>query len=145
MNLKSYLDYVAAFNAQDWDRVAGQFYAPDIEVSFPIATLSGRDQVLAWFAPAHEALFETLVPHGIEFSDGGRTVVADLSVQFILLDSTSYSPLREQGEAGDVVTVAMRARYRLNEDDLISSLTVEFTAPPRRDGKITADAVVPSR
>ena len=145
MDLKSYLDYVAAFNAQDWQRVASQFYAPDIELDFPIATLSGRDEALVWFAAAHEALFETLVPHVIAFSDGGRTVVAELSVQFILLGPTSRSPLGDQGEAGDVVTVPMRAHYTVDEDDLITSITVEFTAAPRRDGKITADAAVPSR
>ena len=136
MNLKSYLDYVAAFNAQDWERVLGEFCAPDVRLTFPIATLDGRAEALAWYTEAHQTIFETLVPWSIRFTEDG--VVVNLTVQFILLAPTDYSPLGERGEAGDVVSVPMRARYTAGDDGLISSITVEFTAAPSREQKITS-------
>ncbi|GLZ31042.1 hypothetical protein Lesp02_32310 [Lentzea sp. NBRC 105346] len=130
MNLESYLDYIAAFNAQDWKRLTGQYYAPDVEIVFPIVTLSGRDEALAWFVAAHEALFETIVPQRIAID--GHTITVDLTVHFVALGPTDYLPIPERGEAGDAVTVPMRAHYTVDEDDQIVALTVEFTSPPQQ-------------
>ncbi len=140
MNLRSYLDYVAAFNSQDWGRVVGEFCAPDVRLSFPIATLNGRAEALAWYAEAHRTIFETLVPWGIRFTEDGAVV--DLTVQFILLAPTDYSPLGERGEAGDVVSVSMRARYTADDQGLINSVTVEFTAAPSKEMKISKEAKI---
>ena len=130
MNLAGYLRYVAAFNGQDWDLVHHQFYAEDVHVQFPIATLTGAAESLAWFRAAHEAMFEVLLPTRIELAADGREIVADLAVRFIAVGDTDFIPGPGVAHAGDVADVPMRATYRLDADDRITRLDVIFTGPP---------------
>lgn len=130
MDIRSYLDYVAAFNGQDWPRIFKDFYDPDIVARFPVVELTGCDEVYAWYVKAHESLFEVLVPKTVEIADGGASLVADLAVHFVLLESTPYSPAGPNGKAGDTLEIPMRAVYALNERDLVTSLDVSFTGPP---------------
>jgi hypothetical protein len=116
------------FNSQDWDRLHGEYYAGDIRAELPIAVLTGAAESLAWFRKAHEALFEVLVPAGIDIH--GRTVVADLNVRFIAWGDTDFVPGLRPAHAGDVVDVPMRATYRLNDADRVERLDVTFTGPP---------------
>lgn len=130
MDLGGYLRYVAAFNSQDWELVHREFYAEDVVVRFPIATLTGAAESLAWFHKAHEVLFEVLSPVRVEIAEDGREVVADLAVRFIALGDTDFVPGLSPARAGDVVDVPMRATYRYDAADLITELDVIFTGPP---------------
>ncbi|WP_101607248.1 nuclear transport factor 2 family protein [Amycolatopsis sp. BJA-103] len=130
MDLARYLRHVAAFNGQDWDLVHREFYAEDIRVRFPVATLTGRAESLAWFRTAHEALFEVLVPKGVRISPDGGETVADLAVRFVALDDTDFIPGPGTARAGDTADVAMRATYLSGVDGLITHLDVDFTGPP---------------
>ena len=137
MDLTAYLDYVSAFNSQDWIHVINKYYSPDVAMKFPVASLNGREEVLNWYTKAHESIFETLVLSAVEFEEGGALITADLTVQFILLGPTEYSPLDRPGQAGDVLEIPMRARYGIGPDGLIGTLTVDITGTPieRRIGK----------
>jgi hypothetical protein len=132
MDLQSYLKYVAAFNSQDWDVVCCDFYAPGIRFNLPMGVFVGRDEVLAWLIKAHELLFEILVPTAVDIQGGGSVLAADLNVHFIALASTAHLPGGEIGEQGERREVPMNARYEVDENGLITSLTVTFTGPSRK-------------
>ena len=130
MNFASYLRYIAKFNSQDWDGLHREFFAEDVRAEFPIVTLTGAAESLAWYRKAHEGLHEILVPARIDVDADGRTIVADLTVRFIALADTDFIPGRALARPGEVTDVPMRATYRLNEDDRIARLDVVFTGPP---------------
>jgi hypothetical protein len=129
-NLRRYLNYVSAFNGQDWKGAAEEFYSVTIRAEFPIAVMVGRDELLSWLEKAHESIHETLVPVTVDIQENGSLVLADLKVTFILLGPTNYSPIGEGGQAGDTVELPMRARYEIGKTGLVESLHVSFTGAP---------------
>jgi hypothetical protein len=137
VDLSGYLDYVAAFNSQNWDLVHARYYAKDIHFEIPIANLVGVDACLEWFRTGHQNTFETLVPKHIDIRDGGQRIKAELDVQFILLADTPHSPLGPHGRQGDNFLVPMTARYRLDPDGRFDQIRVSFPLPPpvRRQNK----------
>jgi hypothetical protein len=129
-NLRRYLDYVSAFNGQDWNGVAKEFFSVAIRAEFPFGVLTGRDELLSWFEKAHESIHETLVPIMVDIQENGSLVMANLKVNFVLLGPTDYSPVGEGGRAGDTVELPMRARYGIGKTGLVESVRVSFTGAP---------------
>jgi hypothetical protein len=130
MDLTQYLSYVASFNSQDWDLVHARYYADNIQLKIPMTTVDGVGNCLEWFRSSHRNLFETLVPKHIDISDGGRLIVAELDVQFILLADTPNSPIGQDGRQGDNFLVSMTARYRIDPGGRFDQLHVSFPLPP---------------
>jgi hypothetical protein len=130
MELAEYLGYVASFNSQDWDLVHTRYYAENIRFEIPIATIDGVNACLEWFRSSHRDIFETIVPKHVDISDGGRLIVAELDVQFILLADTPRSPIGPDGRQGDNFLVPMTARYRVGPGGRFDRLQVAFPLPP---------------
>jgi hypothetical protein len=79
----AFLDYIAAFNRNEFDGLA-RFYADDIVFEGRAASLRGRDELLGFYRGVKSRLRETIAVQDIVV--GERTLVADLITELYPLE-----------------------------------------------------------
>jgi hypothetical protein len=111
MDEKTFREYLSAFNAADYDALV-QYYSGDVTFSFANGiTLEGRDGVVAFYRPLHQAVKETVDILFLVMDD--QHVAVELAAEFRALEDYEGFP-RGPLKAGDVVRVISFVHYDLD-------------------------------
>jgi ketosteroid isomerase-like protein len=112
---EQYAEYLAAFNRNDFAGFT-KFYADDVVLELPVATLKGRQAIVDFYAKVKEKVRETLTIGQLIIDEKGLAVEADTVFEAI-------------ADASDFVVRPMKKGERLH--------SVSFIFYEHRDGKFT--------
>jgi hypothetical protein len=115
MDRAAYEDYVAAFNAREYDRLAA-YYAEDVEFILSEErglVFHGRQAILDLYKPFHQAVRERV--DIVKFADGGDFIAAEVAAEFRPIPGTTQNVIElPQGKVLKVTTFAI---YDLGADN----------------------------
>ena len=134
MDRAAYDDYLARFNARDYDGVLA-YYADEFEIAFIGHRLSGRDEVKRFYSFLHAHLSEHIT---IEtFISDERMIAMEAIVR---LEGTNPVTPEEQAKAGYgwigvpppgvVVEIPQFIHYHLSGGKIVRALCAMFEPPP---------------
>lgn len=109
MTREDYLDYVAAFNAQDFRDAVERYYTEDVVAELGDLRLEGRDAFLGFFEPLHVGVEERLRPD-LVLVDGDHIFVR-CEIEFRCIADRPDFPMRPM-KLGDVVLCDYFVLYR---------------------------------
>ncbi|HTY49111.1 MAG TPA: nuclear transport factor 2 family protein [Steroidobacteraceae bacterium] len=134
MNRRDYDDYLARFNACDYDGVLA-YYAPRFELSFAGYSFTTREEVKSLYRFLHAHVKETVV---VEQFLGSETFVA-MEARVLLTGVRDLTPqlLAAQGldrlgplAAGQVVEIPQFIHYHLQDGKITRALCAVFQPGP---------------
>jgi len=115
MDRAAYENYVAAFNARDYDRLAS-YYAEDVEFILSEErglVFHGRQAILDLYKPFHQAVEERV--DIVKFAAGSDFVAAEVNAEFRPIPDQTQSVI--DLPPGKVLKVTTFAFYDLGPDD----------------------------
>ncbi|WP_405970494.1 nuclear transport factor 2 family protein [Streptomyces sp. NBC_00988] len=117
MTRERFAAYIEAFNSQDPDRFALEFFDPDITFERRDRRFTrGRDQYVAEYRASHDGLLEILRPQRVLFD--GESIAMEVNVDFVA-----------EKDQPDFIILPMSAG-----ESIVVKLGVFYTV---RDGRIT--------
>ena len=118
MDRLQYDDYLARFNARDYDGVLS-FWADDFEIVFAGYRLRGRDQMLAFYRFFHQYVSESVHPSA--FISDDRLLVIEAQVRLEAVQTMTPEIATEHGfgrlfclPKGQVIEIPQFIHYHLD-------------------------------
>jgi hypothetical protein len=121
MDEKRFREYLSAFNAADYDTLV-RYYSDDVTFSFANGiTLQGRDGVVAFYRPLHQAVKETVDIMFLVTDD--HHIAVELAAEFRALKDYDGFP-RGPLKAGDLVRVISFVHYDLDSNGRFNQIRI---------------------
>ena len=121
MDEKTFRAYLAEFNAANYDALAG-YYADDVTFSFANGiTLKGRDAVISFYRPMHEAVRETVDIRFLVMDS--QHVAVELNAEFRARRDYDKFPRRPL-KAGDAVRIISFIHYDIGPDGRFTDIRI---------------------
>ncbi|HSW13295.1 MAG TPA: nuclear transport factor 2 family protein [Solimonas sp.] len=131
MDRKTYDDYLAKFNARDYEGFLAYWDDDDVDVSVAGVSLKSKDQVRKFYAFLHDHVREEISVHKYISTD--EMVAMEATVRITGLKTLTAQALAEQGlhgflplEAGQVVEIAQFIHYHLRNGAITKALCAIF-------------------
>jgi SnoaL-like protein len=117
----SFRAYIGHFNRAEYDELV-RYFADDVTLSFPDGrTLEGRDGIVAFYTPIHQAVQEILEIAFLMLDE--RHIAVELYTEFHAKEDFPGFPTRPL-KAGDVLRFTSFVHYDLDEDDRFRRIRV---------------------